>query len=606
MSHASTMGDLAAAATTTTTTAAPNRGTAQFEAVDAETRAVMQSRINPSSRAHYDHKNIKFILWLFDNREHYSDLLQPDLLDELALQLERDKEQRTQAGNPSKWRDHVRATCRQWLGGIEPSRPETHPIRLTDLDIQVYGRYFNAFKKRVDRRSNGGAQAESVLIRLSQSAFESAAAALAHLYTECGLDKHVVSKNLWQSIANYKQGSRRTSAREKKTLGLSTVEGKKHMPMGAFKKLAKVLYESPNGEHIPAHTFLIFDWNLVSRAEFVVGANIDLVSFSEDALLFHMGVTKTDQEGTKNVDHPWHVYSNPECPEICAHLALARLLMYNPTILNGQIALFEGRAQYERFNRIFRDIVSHPNHREEFAELGISPEDFGTHSIRKGAATHISTGSTACPPIASICLRANWSMPGVLNKYIKFESASDQFVGKCASGRSRNSKKIGASCAYWDFSALHLNEREAREADLQRFLRESLPVQARGNLKIYSIYKMALAALVFYRGHLEEHVHPSSDLRASYLWNATVPSAELVVVKYPWNATNDTPEITGLPPDIILLAEIESLKHDMANLQTDLTSSFQKTLIDQLDQRQVGGSGFAQSNEILEKIGDAY
>ena len=60
-----------------------------------------------------------------------------------------------------------------------------------------------------------------------------------------------------------------------------------------------------------------------------------------------MGVTKTDQESTKNVDHLWHVYSNPECPEICAHLALARLLMYNPTILNGQTALFEGRTQYE-------------------------------------------------------------------------------------------------------------------------------------------------------------------------------------------------------------------------------------------------------------------
>ena len=100
--------------------------------------------------------------------------LQPALLNELALQLERDKERRTQAGKPSKRRDHVRATCRQWLGGIEPNRPETHPIRLTDLDIQVYGRYLNAFKKRVDRRLNNGAQAESVMIRLSQSAFEGA------------------------------------------------------------------------------------------------------------------------------------------------------------------------------------------------------------------------------------------------------------------------------------------------------------------------------------------------------------------------------------------------------------------------------------------------
>ena len=123
--------------------------------------------------------------------------MQPALIGGLALQLELDKERRTQAGKPSKRRDHVRATCRQWLSGIEPSRPETHPIRLTDLDIQVYGRYLNAFKKRVDRRSNDGAHAKSVMIRLSQSAFESTTSALAHLYTECGLDKHIVSKDLW-------------------------------------------------------------------------------------------------------------------------------------------------------------------------------------------------------------------------------------------------------------------------------------------------------------------------------------------------------------------------------------------------------------------------
>ena len=88
---------------------------------------------------------------------------------------------------------------------IKPSSPETHWIRLADLDIQVYGRYLNAFKKRVDRRLNGGVQAESVMIRLSQSAFESATSALAYLYTECGLDKHVVSKGLWQSLASRPQ-----------------------------------------------------------------------------------------------------------------------------------------------------------------------------------------------------------------------------------------------------------------------------------------------------------------------------------------------------------------------------------------------------------------
>ena len=157
----------------------------------------------------------------------------------------------------------------------------------------------------------------------------------------------------------------------------------------------------------------------MSKAEYLVGAKINLVAITEDALLFNMGVTKTDQEGTKNLDHPWHVYSCPEHPEICAHLALARLLLANPVMLGGQTKLFEGQSQYDRFSAIFRDVINDEAHRDEFASYGISPEDFGTHSIRKGAVTHVATGSTSCPPIACICLRANWAMPGVMNRYIK-------------------------------------------------------------------------------------------------------------------------------------------------------------------------------------------
>ena len=407
----------------------------QFDVVDAETRAVMQSRVNPSVRAKYERENVKFILWLFDNQEHYGAIMKPALLETLGQQHELDRARQTSRGRGSKLRDHVRGTIRQWLRAIDAERSETHPIELADLTFTVYSRYLATFKKKASKRSRGGVHEEVVQIRLSQSAYDGATSALTHLYTECGLDKTKISKKLWNDLKHYKQGSRRTSAKEKKNLGITTAEGKKHMPMAAFKKLAKILIESEKPEDIPAHAFLVIDWNLISRAEYVVDAKIDLVSFTEDALIFDMGITKTDQEGTKNVDHPWHVYSNPEHPEICAHLAFARHVINNPTILNGQTELFEGRAQYERFNRIFRDYVSSPEHREEFAALGMTPADFRTHSIRKGAATYVSTGSTACPPIASICLRTNWAMPGVLNRYIKYENAGDQHVGKCVSGR---------------------------------------------------------------------------------------------------------------------------------------------------------------------------
>ena len=106
---------------------------------------------------------------------------------------------------------------------------------------------------------------------------------------------------------------------------------------------------------------------------------------------------KKDQECTKNIDLPWHVYSNPEYSEICQFLAMACHLICDPTILNGQCHLFEGSGQYERFNIIFLEIVGHPKYRQIFIALGIPPEDFGTHFIRKGAVTFVATGCTTCP-----------------------------------------------------------------------------------------------------------------------------------------------------------------------------------------------------------------
>ena len=104
-----------------------------FADVDAETRLVMRNRVNPDVNAKYETENVKFLVWLFDNRQHYSGLVKPALLNELAAAAALDRARKTKAGYASKLRDHVRATCRQWLGDVDVKRPETHPIKLTDL-----------------------------------------------------------------------------------------------------------------------------------------------------------------------------------------------------------------------------------------------------------------------------------------------------------------------------------------------------------------------------------------------------------------------------------------------------------------------------------------
>ena len=151
---------------------------------------------------------------------------------------ETDRARRTKAGRPSKLRDALRAVCRSWLKAIIPKEPETHPVELGALTFTIFARYLATFKKRVqNRRMRGEDEAETVLIRLGSSAFDRACSSLSHLYLEGGLDKEVVSKDLWVQLLTYKKGSCRAGAKERKKLGLSTVEEKNICPSWATASL---------------------------------------------------------------------------------------------------------------------------------------------------------------------------------------------------------------------------------------------------------------------------------------------------------------------------------------------------------------------------------
>ena len=147
--------------------------------------------------------------------------------------------------------------------------------------------------------------------------------------------------------------------------------------------------------------------------------------------------------------------------------------------------------------------------------------------------------------------------------------------------------------------------REAKETfedRLHSWLRDHLLEEAKDNLKVCVVYTTLMAFIVHHREYLEEHLHPDSILRYSPFWTDDIPFPEKVVVKDPWDATSETLETTGIPPDIVLLAEMESLQRKIQDLKEGLKSSFGLTLVEQLNQREVDGSGFARGNKILEKV----
>ena len=100
-------------------------------------------------------------------------------------------------------------------------------------------------------------------------------------------------------------------------------EGKDALSFQPYKRLAEIIFRNKKIEHIDAHTFLVLEWNIIVQAENCVRAKVEHVSFHRDAPLLNFVKNKTDQEGIKNIYHPWHVYANTLKPVVCPLISLA-------------------------------------------------------------------------------------------------------------------------------------------------------------------------------------------------------------------------------------------------------------------------------------------
>ena len=99
--------------------------------------------------------------------------------------------------------------------------------------------------------------------------------------------------------------------------------------------------------------------------------------------------------------------------------------------------------QYNRYSCAFLKFVA--ENKVELQKLGVQHGDLGTHSCRKSVGTMVSSGCMISPPITLICIRRVWVMGGVKDKYLKNESADDQYVGRCASGMYQLSKEFAVT-----------------------------------------------------------------------------------------------------------------------------------------------------------------
>jgi hypothetical protein len=97
-----------------------------------------------------------------------------------------------------------------------------------------------------------------------------------------------------------------------------------------------------------------------------------------------------------------------------------------------QVLLFPSKNKHQLFMTAFHCIIR--DNVEEFTKLGVEPVDLGLHLAYKGPYIYASAGCTISPPMASIFLRACWSVGPVKEGYLNYEKVRDQFLGCAVSG----------------------------------------------------------------------------------------------------------------------------------------------------------------------------
>ncbi|KAH9104699.1 hypothetical protein LEN26_014929 [Aphanomyces euteiches] len=173
------------------------------------------------------------------------------------------------------------------------------------------------------------------------------------------------------------------------------------------------------------HLFLTLSWNLMCRSRSTETVRLQHLSFQDDSFGVTFFQTKTDQEGSKPKE-PRHCYANPLKPQTCVVLALGVYLACCPQLENG--ALFPGSKQKDRFGKCLVKLLVGDNDGKK------SRRSYGTHSIRKGVTTFACSGSTVGPSLVSVCLRCGWSLGDVMERYIRYESAGDPYLGRVVAG----------------------------------------------------------------------------------------------------------------------------------------------------------------------------
>jgi hypothetical protein len=435
--------------------------------------------ISERTKERYHSTNFHFVVYL---SEKYPNTLHPDLIPQINEVKTRGLSERVQE---KELRSLIQGN---WLIPLNSATHERCPICLDQLSYDIVARYMYE-KKHADGSY------------YNASMYEGIRSSIMYLFKVC----NVSPPDDFQKLNRLLKALKRAIVSHKVAHGRSLEEGKRVMSLSCLRLLCQIFAGSSNDEYFFAWPFILLEWNLMARSDNIVNLHVNDLSWTDDSLNAKMKKSKTDQEGN-NAKVAHHMYFNSADPFLNIGIALGIYFFLNGTLItNPNSLIFPANNQYHRYSDILSKVVA--KNASKFAQVGIAPGDIGTHSARKGAASLAASGCTIAPSMASICNRAGWSLGGTRDKYIKYENAQDQFLGRVLCGLNVLGPEFSTSPPFFDVTADEL-------MDIDLKLREVIPNGHTMSASTYEVLRMCYASIVFHYDWLNDVLHPSHKFRS--------------------------------------------------------------------------------------------
>ena len=248
-----------------------------------------------------------------------------------------------------------------------------------------------------------------------------------------------MSKTTKKVISQTMKALKKRHVREARAGFRKAKEGKDALSFSVLKGMSNICLEEGM---FYEHAYSMLCWDLMCRSNNVGDLTLEEhMSYANDCMEILFSGDKMHGDGEGDFcKEPKHIYANTLYAWKCVFCALGLYCLSNPQVGVNSPNLFPGSSgsQSKRFHARFTEGLNHPRIVALFKQHGLSISDVSVHSFRKGAGTFCTSGCTGGPSIVSIIIRAGWELGGVLERYLRYMEAGDQFVGRVVSGLPLN------------------------------------------------------------------------------------------------------------------------------------------------------------------------